>query len=332
VTRLISSAEIAALKRAPKTTRGVNYLTKRVGWAATTRRGPRGINLYDLDHPAVESLPDELRVGLLDLRAPALALPAKEPVPAVASENRRNTVDSVPLKAIERANARKEIVELSNSLSETDPEFTRLCNEGAFDLSDEARELLPVSKRGLQDWRAKLKNAGLPGLVDDYGYGRRARKIDRFPEVRDWLEANYKEYRRWSNRQLFCKIAVKFPDAIAAGLKEGRIKDWRREHESENPALVVSKAEFKNTFLVSLGKSDAGITRVGEQVQIDSTSLEVHVLDGQGGTMRCWATAVIDVKSRYASVTLSRAPSGEVTIAAVRKFQRAACVPETVLY
>lgn len=121
---LYTFAEIAqAWKVGAKQTKRV---LKSAKIAAATRDGAvGGPKRFRLDKIlASQDVPANRKTLLLN-NLPATT-PGELDVPAIACEraaSRRNTLDGVPLKAIERANARKEIVELSNSLAETDPEL-----------------------------------------------------------------------------------------------------------------------------------------------------------------------------------------------------------------
>jgi hypothetical protein len=341
---LSSTAQLRRGLPGVRTRQGVNKFFRRLGVEPVADLcGERGANLFDLNaaaivlllgEPADGRLSEEQRAWLTTRCGPAGIEPSNEAGPADASESgasRRNTLDGVPLKAIDEANARLEIVELRNSLSGSNQEFLDKCEKGEIDFSENARALLPLNKWTLQNWRTKARRAdGIGGLLPGYHYGRRTRKIDRFPEVRDRLEVLFKQHSRWSNSQLFRAIRAEFPDAIAAGLKKGNVRDFRAEYVRDNPTLLASRADRKNKYLVAFGRSDAGL-RVGQQVEIDSTNLEVFVLDGKGGALRCSVTVAIGTTSRFAIAKLALVPSWETTVETLRRLWRAAGVPKVVL-
>lgn len=182
--------------------------------------------------------------------------------------------------------------------------FSELYNSG-LDLSvpEWVREAVPhISQNSLYNWRKAMKS-GVARLGGQYGQHRRGAGI---------IDSND------AMRELIVGLLYKYPDISVKNVMRGlrarcdgsipsmrTLSRWIADYRKQNDSLLMKAANpdgWRNKHLTAVGSASAGVHRLNQLWEYDSTVADVMLSDGK----RHAIIAIIDVWSRRVKFHVSR--------------------------
>jgi putative transposase len=248
-------------------------------------------------------------------------------------------LDGISKKLMVRAEAKAEIVAAFRAvrnrscltLNVTGEKFVARYNSEIERVSTATRELYPtIEWPSLQrDWR-RFEKSGIAGLVPGYKGGKRI--IDSNPSMRDLVIAQIAHNPRVRARFVLDGLKVRFPNDRLPDLRsvERFIRDWTRQNRSLFQRIVDPDGA-RNKDMLAIGAMDAGISRVGQLVEIDGSPADCYVLctdSSPGG--RLHLLVAIDVHSRRMVAHLAPVESSDALAALLAKAIPILGVPDAI--
>ena len=206
--------------------------------------------------------------------------------------------------------------------------FAEAYNAGEIDVEPFVRELIPSTcANTLANWQKKVAKEGISSLAGKYGH-RKGSGLAEDVEIAGYIEAFLTDFPGGTAKQIRRGIRARFgEDRIPTPRSLQRYaQKWRQEHKSEH--LKISNPDkWRSKYQSAFGSASAGIVRLNQQWEIDSTKGDVMLTDGR----RHNVVGVIDVYSRRLVYHVSRSSSAAAVAACLRKALLAWGVPETLV-
>lgn len=347
--RYVCARDIADALRVSR--RAAQKRADRECWPWRSREGRGGGREYPLS-----ALPREAQERLSQARSQTLASsPAgaafladraeAELTAELAEKTRQQSVDegnaAAPVvgRGAERLAARIELVRAAEaycalgevSYSVALRRFVPAYNAGEVAVSPETRRRHPeVSVTTLYRWSRRLRTRGAVALCGAYGNRRGAGAIDSQPEIREYLVGLLAEQPHLSASWLIAGLRARFGarDDIVVIPAPRTLRRWlarRLEREGELVTALANPDAWRSRYRTAYGKADAGIVRVNQQWEMDSSPADIICTDG-----RYTLLVVIDVRSRRALVLVARTSSSMGVTALLRRAILEWGVPERV--
>ena len=208
------------------------------------------------------------------------------------------------------------------------PAFVAAYAERRLSAPDWVRAALPrISAKSLERWSAKAKAAGAAGLADRRGRHRKgAGRIDQDPEMVRLIEGLLSANPHASSKHVMRALRARYNGATPPYRTVQRWLQTWRESEIQLHAHVSDPDGHRSRLGAAMGAASAGISRVNQLWELDSTPTDVVLADGR----RHAVLGVIDVYSRRKMVLLSRTSTAAAVLALLRRAIQEWGVPERV--
>ncbi|MEZ5648657.1 MAG: DDE-type integrase/transposase/recombinase [Alphaproteobacteria bacterium] len=238
-------------------------------------------------------------------------------------------------KPKERADARMDAViaferfykERGLSQRQARPLFISAWNTGA--IAEDACKVLPnITARSLQNWQFIQHQGGTAALAGFYGNRKHDGKINRDQDVQDLILAAIHDHPTISTKLVMRVLRERLPAERVPSYRTTQrfIQSWKTENKQLHTAMVNPDA-WRSGYRASGGDADAGVIRVNQRWEIDSTPGDVLLSDGR----RHAVIGVIDVYTRRLKLHVARTSSSHGIMALLRRAIKEWGVPE-VLY
>ncbi|MDG4595522.1 MAG: DDE-type integrase/transposase/recombinase [Candidatus Contendobacter sp.] len=330
----------------PRTDRRIRARADSEGWRSRPREFGKGIEYH------LSALPLAVQEALLraEAREVLAETPAPPPAPVLELEDpevaraRKAEGDAAAAllagKARARVEAKREIVAvlLAAKRAEDKADFGTLVgryNDGILAVSDETRALEPrISLPSFYRWVKQLDRYGLSRLAGRYGNRAGCSIVDRQPQLAaalrgllvehphakatfttEWLRARY--------AALPAEIAGDGPlDLPGVTAVRRWMKRWKRDH-AELYTRLRNPDDWKSRYMLGWGDASAGISRLNQVWEFDSTPADVLLKDGRHSIL-----GVIDVYSRRVRLHVSKTSKAAAVASLLRGCLRDWGVPE----
>lgn len=345
-----AAAELVGLPGLPGTIRSIHRLASARGWQSRRREGRGGGNEYHLDSlsPDIrthlvaaqlrESSDASAHAGQTDAMKLELIHVTERSFGQQEREQSLRATHSLNAGDQARLTARLEIIQLMtdfqrlSGLSVVDAQyrFAEQYNAGAVPMGDETMKLYPQISRGtLARWQSELKRHGPHRLAGRYGNRKGQSKIERQPELVQYLKGAIVTYPHIQARTLFEGMRARFSgraDMVLPGARAvGRwLSVWKRENEQIFTA-ISNPDRWKSEFMVSHGSISEGITRLNQCWEFDATPADILLIDG-----RHTLSGIIDVYSRRPKLLVTPTNRAAAVASLVRRALLDWGVPESV--
>ena len=188
--------------------------------------------------------------------------------------------------------------------------------EGGGEVSAETRELVPtLAWNTLQRYRSASSRGGSVALLPRAG--GRVSVLDADPAMRETAEGLlFRRPNHTTARHILRVLGAKHPDARLPSLRrvQAWVKRWREEHPFEVSAVADPDAHRSRT-MPAFGDGAAGVSRLEELWELDSTRIDVMCADGK----RYALIAAIDVWSRRAKALVAPTSRATAIAALIRR-------------
>lgn len=316
---IYTSAEIA--KITGKAKRTINLRAKADAWPFTTKKGVGG----EVKYFNIKDLPEVIAAQLINADNSSDATDIKRFTVAVerlkvdaerkaqqtfqSRQNGLKQLAGLPTSEQESINERTTILDkaisyIKNSNTSQKNALKAFCDEfnaGTFSESLNV-SMKSVSVPTIMRWKKAVSQHGPIGLLDKRGKSRKGRcVISSNSDLNEFCQAAILEWPSIKSVQLQKLLPVYLPD-LPSIPSENTIRKWIRNWKDQNSALymsIVDPAGFKNKKMSALGDKRAGIERVNQVWEFDSTPTDVMLTDGRYAII-----AVIDVFTNRVKVVL----------------------------
>ncbi len=329
-----STAELAklALPGLPGTARGIDKLAKRQNWSSRPRQAVGG----GLEYP-LTALPAEAQAALLARDAPP---PVAVPLPAPPPPKAERAFDPVAKAAGDAAAAQlqgRAQQRLSDRLAILDSLagltgqalLTAVVryNTGELSVPAERRARIPtISLATIHRWRDQAQRLGLARVAGQFGNRKGTGLIDTQPELAAALRGLLVETPHVRPGFAHEWLAARYADHPLPS--KMTVRRWLERWKTENAELYCRLRDpdaWKGRYMLGWGDASAGILRLNQEWQLDSTPADLLL---QGG--RHSLIGVIDVYSRRAALHVSKTSKAAAIAALTRTALLGWGVPETV--
>lgn len=195
--------------------------------------------------------------------------------------------------------------------------FAREYSAGRIPVEAVVREAIPSCCRGsIENWERELDSHGLAGLAAKYGQHRKGTgKIDSTPEIKQFLLGMLVDHPHASAGLVMKGLRARFGDDLPSYRGVQRwLKEWKEDNE-QVLTKITNPDKWKNRFMSAVGSASAGILRLNQRWELDSTKADLMLADG----MRHIIVGVIDVYTRRMKLLVSRSSSAAAVAALLRR-------------
>lgn len=340
--RWLSASELAGLPGLPGTPRRVTSRASSEGWTSRPRAGRGGGREY-----AVDDLPSETRDHLAKASAAGAAGAAAGRAAGAAHHLMTKSTAAireaglaatlqVGEKGIARADAKIAVVrafrtfhaEACVSRLDARRAFTAAYNAGEIPIDPEVRAIVPrVAERTLMAWDLQLKRQGPARLAGQYGNRKGAGIIDRDPELKDFIVGMMVEHPHVSAKHVMRGLRARFQgqDLPAYRTVQRFMASWQKTNRQVF-AAVSDPDQWKSGFRAAAGDASAGISRLNQRWEMDSTPSDVMLIGG-----RHTVVGAIDIYSRRLKLTVAPTSSSAAVAACLRRALLDWGVPEQLV-
>ena len=322
----------------PGTERGIHLLAARHGWSRRRRSGRGGGRVYPL-----EALPDEAQAKI---RRPAQPKPT-QPAPADSASTQKKTSDKKRLffglgpgqRAMVEAKAEavrlwrhyKQRVSREISIGDARKDFCTLWKAGQAGAEERACKALPsFGISSLYRWERALAKGGLNALVVQRGQAQAGRGIlDTDTRMRDVVLGMLAAHPHAGATHLAQGLAVRFPSCPQRLPSVRTIQHWTKQWREENKVLwahLYDPDAARGCYGASTGRADEGVDSLNALWEVDATTSDVLLSDGQRHTI----LGIIDVWSRRMLLHVTRTSPSTAVCTALRRAILAWGVPDAV--
>ncbi len=334
-----STIEIARVLSCPR--KSVLRRAEREGWVFQERIGRGGGNLFPL-----ATLPDEVRLALATAATAASDHEAatrklREELAARAAEACRQTgmtaFAALPEQRRNRAEARALIARLCNDFLATSglsrrrgtALFAADYNAGRAAVPDWTREEVSSLCAGsIRNWQLAMERDGMASLAGKHGRHRIGTgKIDGNPALAEFCLGFINDHPHSTAAGLFEAMLTRFGVSSLPTLRA--VQRWFSGWKLRNPQLFLAISNpdaWRNRYMSAAGDASAGILRLNQHWEMDSTPGDLLLADGTRHTI----VGCIDVFSRRLTLHVSRSSSSAAVAATLRKALLKWGVPEMV--
>jgi len=309
-----------------KSARSITLFGRKRGWLCRPRTRGNGLEWLE------SSLPAETQADYQRERA------ERETSANAAAKSPPADAWNPPLSVRNKADARLDIVTAfqrwrldhgGTVLFDDQRAFAAAYSAGEIDVSPATRCEIPrVGRWALDDWQRRLRASGWSGLLPRRGgQNKGSGLIDRDPELRDAIIAHILERPGHVRPKTIMRaLRVSFEDdrLPAPRTVERFIERWLRD----NARLVSAVADpdrHRSKYLPAAGDAAAGVTRVNQVWELDSTPADVICTDGRHAVV-----GAIDIATRRARLLVVPTSRAVAIAALLRRAILDWGVPETV--
>jgi len=327
-----SAAELVDLPGLPSSERRIRDRAQKYAWPSRSRQGKGG----GLEYP-LSALPAEAQAALLARDAPP---PVAVPLPAPPPPKAERAFDPVAKAAGDAAAAQlqgRAQQRLSDRLAILDSLagltgqalLTAVVryNTGELSVPAERRARIPtISLATIHRWRDQAQRLGLARVAGQFGNRKGTGLIDTQPELAAALRGLLVETPHVRPGFAHEWLAARYADHPLPS--KMTVRRWLERWKTENAELYCRLRDpdaWKGRYMLGWGDASAGILRLNQEWQLDSTPADLLL---QGG--RHSLIGVIDVYSRRAALHVSKTSKAAAIAALTRTALLGWGVPETV--
>ncbi|WP_439547813.1 Mu transposase C-terminal domain-containing protein [Falsiroseomonas sp.] len=332
-----TAAEIAsfAVPGLPTTKRGVRDLMQAERVIFEVQDGPGGevhvFNKYSMRSAIRTAIARRLASFL---RHCLPAAPAGAGLPELATVTRsQQALLSLPPKLALRADARAAVLAAFETWSGGAGKvgargadlFCQAYSAGAVSVPDWVRTIVPsCCGKSLLSWRKIRAERGVAGLAGDYK--PRQATLDVSDALAGTAEGFLLEHPSANATQLLQTLEAEHPGVVLPTVRSIQrwLDAWRKENRQLH-ANLVSPDAHRSRFRPAFGNASAGIVRVNQLWEMDSTPGDVMLLDG-----RHTVVGVVDVFSRRKRLLVWPTSSSEGIALLIRRALLEWGVPEVL--
>jgi len=190
---------------------------------------------------------------------------------------------------------------------------------GAIEIDADVRDVLPkVCATSILNWQKAIAQNGISRLAGDYGHRKGTGKIDRNPEIVEFVKGELYERPGINAKRVLKGIATRFPDV---GITQKMVQDWLKAFRKNNPRLVLditSPDACRSRYQPATGSRYEGIDHPNQRWEMDSTKGDIMLWDGKQKS-RHIIVACIDVYTRRVKFLVSRSSSSATVASCLRR-------------
>jgi|GEM_PF-540801 len=210
---------------------------------------------------------------------------------------------------------------------ERDLKFADAWNAGTIEIDESVRTRLPrLSRTNLARQRSRLRQGNLAALAGKT-YAPRSSKIDRLPQVREFVLGTIAQHPHITSRSLYQAVKTRFNQQGLDLPTEANLNRWIQSWKAENAELYMAISDpdkWKGQYMAAFGDASEGIIRPNQRWEFDSTPADVMLTDGRYALI-----GVVDVYTRRAKLLVSKTSKATAIAALARKALLDWGVPET---
>lgn len=342
----LSAAELAGLPAMPKTVQGVALRAEANGWKLRKRAGRGGGREY-----ALESLPAETRAELARRIATDAARAGRSQARLVSTAAQLSADDKHAARVQSLAklgtatgwvkqhiDARLAVLSAfdayhtahGGAITTSRTLFAQSYNAGEIEVSEEVRATIPmVSLASLMRWATGVEKSGLAGLAPRYGNRKNACLILTQQPVHDLVVGMLTQYPHCSVPHVMQAIEARCKGTKLKLPKLRTVQRFLARWKQNNAQLysaLTNPDQWRNHYKAAAGSASAGIERLNQRWETDSTPGDLLLADGQ----RHAIIGVIDVYSRRMKLLVSRTSRASAIASVMRRAITDWGVPEQI--
>lgn len=180
--------------------------------------------------------------------------------------------------------------------------FIELYNNRELDINENHYRFKPsLSYRTLLRWEKNYEKNGFQGLVTGYGKTKGKSIIETTSELKRYSIALIHQFPHIKGQRLAELLKMEFEGKYATP-SPSTCRDWLRKWKDENKTTFLSLMDasgWQNKHMAAFGSRSAGIERINQLWEFDSTPADVMLTDGRYSII-----GVIDVFTRRVKVVL----------------------------
>ena len=341
-----STKELAGKSGMPKTVQGVKRKSIRENWHSRKRSGRGGGKEYH-----ISSLPESTRIELARVEASTTVTEstkagntaAKELKKKAQTKNQARQTGSKDFSSLNETgkkrvdaklailNAYKTFLKASRlNVCHAMEMFVTQYNQGEIEMESWIREAKgKISVASLRAWNKKVQTKGITALGGNYKAWQGSSKIDRQPDLKQFVIAMLTEYPHASTSILLQAIRARFGKTdhdLPSSRSLGRyITKWKQEN-AEIFTAIINPDKWKNEYMLAFGSASERVARLNQLWEFDSTKADVMLTDGRYSIL-----GVIDVFSRRGKLLVSKTSKATAVASLTRRSILNWGVPEEAL-
>ncbi len=197
--------------------------------------------------------------------------------------------------------------------------FSVQYRDSVIQIDAEVRALLPkVCATSIGNWQKAIAEKGVSRLAGNFGHRKGTGKIDRNPEIAEFIKGELYESPGINAKRVLKGIETRFP---AAGITQKMVQDWLKAFRTNNPRLmldITSPDACRSRYQPATGSRYEGIVRPNQRWEMDSTKGDIMLWDGKKKS-RHIIVACIDVYTRRVKFLVSRSSSSAAVASCLRR-------------
>lgn len=313
------TADLAGLPGMPRGERSIRLHGPKRGWVS--RQAGRGLEWLET------SLPETTQRALRPSVTPPAETPAEPEAPRRPASNSEMLTADARLAVVSAWQRWHHTTDLASVPSQQ--AFADLYRDGAVDVPDWVRREVPtLAWNTLQRWAVAHRKGGWSALVPRRGgQNRGTGTIDQDAEVRDLIVAHILDRPGHVNaKHIIRALRARFEaDRVPAYRTLQRwIAGWLEANRLAVSA-VADPDRHRSRTMPAAGDRSAGIERLNQVWELDSTPADVLCLDGRHAIVGC-----VDIYSRRLKVLVVPTSKSVAIAALLRRTLLDWGVPETV--
>ncbi|HCV04932.1 MAG TPA: integrase, partial [Pseudoalteromonas sp.] len=187
--------------------------------------------------------------------------------------------------------------------------FVDAYNSKSVELNESVYKVIPkLSNRTLQRWEKAYEKNGIEGLKANYGKNKGKGKIDSTSEMYRYCVALIHQFPHIKGQRLAELLKMEFGGKYPTP-SPSSCRDWLRKWKDENKTTFLSLMDasgWQNKHMAAFGSRSAGVERINQLWEFDSTPADVMLTDGRYSII-----GVIDVFTRRVKVVLKPTSNAE---------------------
>ncbi|SBV95559.1 transposase [uncultured delta proteobacterium] len=248
-----------------------------------------------------------------------------------------NTLANIPERKRERASARALLVSMAREFGAASGTprtsayevFCHEYNRGAITVPDWVRNLIPsVCRSSLTNWEDRILEKGVAALSGKHGQHRKGSGvIDSTPGMAEYIIAEIIEFYDVSAASVMEALEAKFEGQRLPTLRS--LQRWMKQYREDNEQAILKIQNpdgWRSKYQSAAGSRSAGINRVNQLWELDSSPTDVILADGKRYTL----IGCIDVSTRRGILHLARTSSAQGVCALLRRALLSFGIPESI--
>lgn len=187
--------------------------------------------------------------------------------------------------------------------------FIGLYNNRELEINEAHYRIKPsLSYRTLLRWEKSYEKHGFQGLVTGYGKTKGKSIIETTPEMKRYSVALIHQFPHIKGQRLSELLKMEFEGKYSTP-SPSTCRDWLRKWKDENKTTFLSLMDasgWQNKHMAAFGSRSAGVERINQLWEFDSTPADVMLTDGRYSII-----GVIDVFTRRVKVVLKPTSNAE---------------------